>query len=112
MGLDGVILLGFILGFPANEIVLPIIIMTYTASGVISDVGSHLQIGALLTANGWTTVPAVCFMIFSIFHWPCSTTVLTVKKETGSLKATLLSVLLPTLIGFLICVMINLIARI
>ena len=112
MGLDGVILLGFILGFPANEIVLPIIIMTYTASGVISDVGSHLQIGALLTANGWTTVTTVCFMIFSIFHWPCSTTVLTVKKETGSLKAALLSVLLPTLIGFLICVMINLIARI
>lgn len=109
MGLDGVILMAFILGSPANEIVLPIAIMSYTASGAIVDAGDHLLIGSLLRSNGWTPTTAICFMIFSLFHWPCTTTVLTVKKETGSTKAALLSMVIPTALGAATCVLINLI---
>lgn len=108
MGLDGVILLAFVLGFPANEIVLPVIVMAYTAGGVIGDAGSYAELGALLSANGWTWTTALSFMIFSLFHWPCSTTVITVRKETGSVRAALLSAALPTAFGFVLCVLINL----
>ena len=107
MGLDGVILLGFILGFPANEIVLPIILMIYLTATNLTQVPDIGAISEILLNNGWTVVTAFCTVIFSLFHWPCATTVLTVRKETKSFKLTGLSVLFPTLIGFLACVLIN-----
>ena len=107
LGLDGAILLGFILGFPANEIVLPITMMVYLAAGTVPSMGSAAEIGGLLAANGWTAVTAVCFILFSLMHWPCSTTVLTVKKETGSRRWTAVAVLLPTLFGIVACLLAN-----
>ncbi|MBO5355154.1 MAG: ferrous iron transport protein B [Clostridia bacterium] len=107
LGLDGSILLGFILGFPANEIVLPIVLMIYLCDGVMSDLGSVAEIGNILVANGWTTVTAICFLFFSLMHWPCSTTVLTVKKETGSWGWTAVAVILPTLFGIAACAFVN-----
>lgn len=103
MGLDGVILTAFILGFPANEIVVPIIIMTYTASGTLTDLDSLEALRALLTANGWTALTALCTLLFSLMHWPCGTTCLTIRKETGSLKWTLAAAALPTAAGVLLC---------
>ena len=107
MGLDGVILLGFILGFPANEIVLPIILMGYLTATNLTQVPDIGAISEILLNNGWTVCTAICTVIFSLFHWPCATTVLTVKKETKSLKWTAVSVLFPTAIGFIFCVLIN-----
>lgn len=107
MGLDGVILLGFILGFPANEIVLPIVLMIYLTATNLTQVPDIGAISEILLNNGWTVVTAFCTVIFSLFHWPCATTVLTVRKETKSFKWTAISVLFPTLIGFLACVLIN-----
>ncbi len=109
MGLDGVILAGFILGFPANEIVVPIILMAYLQTGHLVEMSDSSALLQLLTSQGWTWKTALCMMIFCLFHWPCSTTCLTVKKETGSWKWTAVAVLLPTVLGFLLCVMINLI---
>ncbi len=102
-GMDGVILLAFILGFPANEIVLPIAMMAYLAEGSLTSLGSYADMQMVLTENGWTWVTAACTMIFSLFHWPCSTTMLTIKKEIGSLKWTILAAILPTWIGLLLC---------
>ena len=110
LGLDGVILLAFLLGFPANEIVLPIILMTYLSEGALTDTGNLLEIKAILTANGWTPVTALCTMLFSLMHWPCSTTLLTIKKETGSFKWTLLAAVLPTSLGILCCMAVRLAA--
>jgi len=110
-GLDGVILLAFILGLPANEIVIPIIVMCYRAGGVLSDYGSLTELKELLVANGWGMVTAICTLIFFLFHWPCSTTLLTVKKETGSWKWTLIAAALPTLLGLLLCFMIASLGR-
>lgn len=107
MGLDGVILLAFILGFPANEIVVPIIIMTYLAQGSIMDLSDTSQLFSLLTDNGWTIKTALCMIIFTLFHFPCATTCLTIRKETGSLKWTALSFILPTAVGMLLCMIIN-----
>lgn len=107
MGLDGVILLGFILGFPANEIVLPIILMGYLTATNLTQVPDIGAISEILLNNGWTLNTALCTVIFSLFHWPCATTVLTVKKETKSLKWTAVSVLFPTAIGVLSCILIN-----
>lgn len=104
MGMDGVILLGFILGWPANEIVLPIIIMAYTSGGVLAEMESAAQLGALLYANGWTWITAVSTMLFSLMHWPCSTTVVTMYRETKSLKWTALGVLIPTAAGVAACI--------
>ena len=97
-GLDGVILMAFILALPANEIVLPVIVMAYMANGsLVSMDNPALQ--ELLTANGWTATTAVCVILFSLLHFPCATTLLTVKKETGSVKWTVLAVVLPTVFG-------------
>lgn len=103
IGLDGVILLAFILGFPANEIVVPIIIMSYLSTGVMTDFTSLVDLKQLLVDNGWTTLTAICTILFSLMHWPCSTTCLTIKKETGSLKWTLLAILIPTICGVTLC---------
>ncbi len=103
MGLDGVILTAFLLSLPANEITLPIMIMAYTASGTLSEQSDVLFIGEVLRQNGWSTVTAVCTLIFTLFHWPCSTTLLTIKKETDSIPVTVFSALLPTAIGAGLC---------
>ncbi len=112
MGLDGVILTGFILGFPANEIVLPIILMAYLQSGVLTDMSDSVVLRELLAANGWTWQTAVSMVLFCLFHWPCSTTLLTIKKETGSWKWTAVSAALPTLLGIGACITITAVFRI
>ncbi len=109
MGLDGVILLAFILGFPANEIVIPIILMTYLSTGELSDYSSLEGLKTILVDNGWTATTAICTCIFSMFHFPCSTTLLTIWKETKSVKWTALSVVVPLLLGFIVCALINVI---
>ena len=112
MGLDGIILAAFILGFPANEIVLPIILMAYSASGTLPELGSTAEIGAALAANGWTKATAVCLILFSLMHFPCSTTLITIRKETGSLKYTLISAILPAVMGIVVCMIATEIMRV
>lgn len=102
IGLDGMLLLAFLLGFPANEIVLPVALMGYTAAGTLSGAGAGETL-AILTANGWTPLTALCAVLFSLFHWPCSTTLLTIWKETRSLKWTVLAFLIPTAAGTAVC---------
>lgn len=109
LGLDGVILTAFILGFPANEIVLPLAIMAYTSGGTITEISDLSSVASLLIQNGWTISTAISFMLFSILHWPCSTTLLTIKKETGSIFYTLLAFLIPTVCGIAVCAILNLI---
>ncbi|MDO5294099.1 MAG: ferrous iron transport protein B [bacterium] len=106
-GLDGVILFAFILGFPANEIVVPIILMAYMATGTLIDLADLGELKAVLVQNGWTWVTAISVMLFSLMHWPCSTTCLTIHKETKSLKWTLVSFLVPTILGFVILFIFN-----
>ncbi len=105
LGLDGVILLAFILGFPANEIVLPIALMAYMAEGILPQISDLGTIRQILLQNGWTWHTAVSMMLFSLFHWPCSTTLLTIKKETASMGWTAVAFLLPTLCGILLCML-------
>lgn len=107
IGLDGVMLLAFILGFPANEIVIPIALMTYLASGNLGDYSSVDALKTILTDNGWTWVTALCAAVFSMFHFPCSTTLLTIWKETRSVKWTALSVIVPLALGFTVCAVLN-----
>lgn len=109
-GMDGVILLAFILGFPANEIVLPIILMAYMGNSSIEEYSSYAELGAVLGENGWTITTALCTMIFMLCHFPCSTSCITVKKETGSMKWTIVSAVLPTAAGLLLCAAVNLIS--
>jgi len=111
IGLDGIILMAFILGFPANEIVIPIVIMSYLCTGNITEFDSLEKLKTLLINNGWTWLTAICTMILSLFHFPCATTCWTIKKETGSLKWTLISIFLPTAIGIILCFAITTIAR-
>ena len=108
IGLDGVILMAFLLGFPANEIVIPIMLMAYTAQGMLIDYQGLGELRAILVQNGWTAKTALCFLIFALMHWPCSTTLVTIKKETGSLKWTLVSLLTPALMGVALCMLVNL----
>ena len=104
MGLDGYILTAFILGLPANEIVLPIILMSYMAKGALVELEDTYLIGNILVENGWTLLTAINVMIFTLLHFPCSTTLLTIKKETGSWKWAIISFLLPTVCGIVICI--------
>ena len=103
IGLDGFILLAFILGFPANEIVVPILIMSYMATGKMIEFDELSALDELLRNNGWTYLTALNMMLFSLLHWPCTTTLLTIKKETNSLKWTALGFLIPTVIAFVVC---------
>ncbi len=112
IGLDGVIVMAFILGFPANETVIPIIIMSYIASGTLVEFSSYEYLLELFTMNGWTVTTAVCMIIMCIMHFPCSTTCLTIKKETGSLKWTALSMLIPTVTGIVLCAIVANLSRI
>lgn len=110
LGLDGVILIAFILGFPANEIVIPVMIMAYMSRSSLTDYSSLFELKELFISNGWTATTAICTMIFSLFHWPCATTVLTIKKESGSLKWTIAAIIIPTVIGMLLCAAVNAVA--
>ena len=112
LGLDGVILLAFVLGLPANEIVTPIMIMAYLSTGSLIEMESLETMRQLFVANGWTWVTAICVMLFSLMHWPCSTTCLTIHKETQSLKWTAVAFLFPTALGMAACFLVTQIARI
>lgn len=103
IGLDGVILMAFILGIPANEIVVPIMLMTYLSQGSLTEINDLNIMKTLLIDNGWTIITAINMILFSLMHWPCATTCLTIRKETGSLKWTLLAIILPTVCGLTIC---------
>ena len=103
MGLDGYILTAFILGIPANEIVLPIILMSYLATGSLVDMENTFAIGEILKQNGWTLLTGINVMIFTLLHFPCSTTLVSIKKESGNLKWALIAFTLPTICGIVIC---------
>ncbi|MBQ7957284.1 MAG: ferrous iron transport protein B [Clostridia bacterium] len=112
IGLDGVILIAFILGFPANEIVVPLTIMGYTCSGELQQVSDMETLKYIFTSNGWTAVTAICFLVFTLMHWPCSTTCITIYKETKSKKWTFLGFVIPTLCGMILCFLINTVYKI
>ena len=105
MGLDGYILTAFILGIPANEIVLPTILMCYLQGTSLINMEDTFAIGEILKQNGWTILTAINVMLFTILHFPCTTTLLTIKKETGSWKWTIISFLIPTVCGIILCVL-------
>ena len=106
-GMDGMILLAFLLAFPANEIVLPVILMGYLAQGSLTEITDLSTLRDILTAHGWTNVTALCVMAFSLMHFPCSTTFLTIRRETGSWKKAFCSLLLPTVCGLTVCFVIH-----
>lgn len=112
LGMDGTILLAFLLGFPANEIVLPIALMCYTSGTTLTETGDLSQLHTILTDNGWTWVTALCVLLFMLFHFPCSTTCLTIRKETKSWKWTIAAFCIPTLIGIVCCGLVSLVFRI
>ena len=112
MGLDGYILMAFILGFPANEVVIPIVIMSYMATGSLTDLESLTALHTLLVSHGWTIVTAMCVMLFSLMHWPCGTTILTIRKETQSAKWTLAAFVIPTVTGIIMCMLVAGVARV
>lgn len=109
MGLDGYILTAFILGIPANEIVLPIILMCYMQGTSLVNMEDTFAIGEILKQNGWTILTAMNVMLFTVFHFPCATTLLTIKKETGSWKWTVISFLIPTVCGIVLCMITTLV---
>ena len=108
IGMDGVILMAFLLGFPANEIVTAIMVMGYMSLGMIVDINDMMLLKTLFIDNGWSLVTAICVMIFSLFHFPCLTTLITIKKETGSYFWSFLAFIIPLCIGVNICFVINL----
>lgn len=112
IGLDGVILAAFILGMPANEIVVPIMLMTYLSQGSLIEMDNLVEMKTLLVDNGWTMLTALNMILFSLMHWPCTTTSLTIYKETKSVRWTALSVIIPTLCGIIICFLTTQIANI
>ena len=112
IGLDGVIILAFILGIPANEIVIPIILMAYLSNNALTSYDNLFVLKEILIDNGWTILTGICFIILSLFHYPCATTLLTIKKETKSTYWTIIAFLLPTVIGILLCFLITTITRI
>lgn len=107
MGLDGMVLLAFLLGFPANEIVLSVLLMGYLQTGSLTDYGSLAELSAVLTANGWTAETAVCMLVLCLLHFPCGTTCLTILHETGSARWTALAAALPTAMGAAVCMVIH-----
>lgn len=112
MGLDGYILTAFILGIPANEIVLPIILMCYMQGTSLVNMEDTFAIGEILRQNGWTILTAINVMLFTVFHFPCATTLLTIKKETGSWKWTAIGFLIPTVCGIVLCMLTSLVYHI
>lgn len=112
LGMDGVILLAFFLGFPANEIVVPCILMGYLSAGSLVDYGGLPQLHAILTANGWTAATALSVLIFTLFHFPCGTTCLTIWRETKSPGWTALAIALPLTVGVILCSLVHLAASV
>ena len=110
IGMDGVILMAFLLGFPANEIVIPIMIMGYMSLGYITDINSTLELKDLFISNGWNVTTAICVMLFSLLHFPCMTTLLTIKKETGKNKWMFFSFFVPLVISIFVCFIVNLVS--
>ena len=104
LGMNGIILLAFCLALPANELVIPVILMAMTGEGSLAAA----QDSAILLDAGWTWQMAVCTMVFTLFHWPCSTTLMTVYKETKSAAKTAAALLLPTAVGCILCLLLNL----
>lgn len=104
IGLDGTIILAFLLGLPANEIILPIMLMIYTNSQTLTNYTTLMDLNNILTQNNWTITTAICFIILLICHYPCGTTIATIKKETNSIKWTTLAIILPTLVGIILCI--------
>ena len=102
IGLDGEILLAFILGIPANEIVIPILLMIYSSSTNLSDYSMN-DLNNLLLQHNWSILTAICFIIFTVCHFPCGTTILTIKKETNSIMWTTLAIIIPIIVGFILC---------
>ena len=111
IGMDGVVLAAFILGIPANEIVIPLSVMAYMQLGSLSEL-APAQMFELFTANGWTPVTAICVIVFALMHFPCSTSLLTVKKEAGGWKWAALAFIIPTVCGVVLCAVIANTARI
>lgn len=111
MGLDGVILMAFILGMPANEIVVPVILMAYLSQGSLMEIGNLHVVKQLLVDQGWNWITAVSMILFTLMHWPCATTCLTIRKETQSLKWMFLSIALPTAMGIAVCILFTAAAR-
>ncbi len=109
MGLNGVLLVAYICGFPANEIVMPIAVMIMTASGALGDADNIILVGSLMTAAGWTWKTGLCAMVFCLFHWPCATTIVTIRQETDSWKWAGIAFLVPTILGFVLCTGLNLV---
>jgi ferrous iron transport protein B len=103
--------MAFILGLPANEIVLPILLMSYLSTGSMIEIDSLDSLKQILLDNGWTYLTALNTMLFSLLHWPCATTLITIKKETGSMKWTALAAFIPTGIAIIICSITTLIFR-
>ncbi|MCM1148585.1 MAG: ferrous iron transport protein B [Butyricicoccus sp.] len=112
IGMDGAILLAFIVGIPANEIVIPVMLMCYLSGGSLMDYASIAELREILLANGWSAVTGLCVLLFSLMHWPCATTLMTIKKESGSAGYTLLAAALPSACGVIACALVNLAARI
>ena len=110
-GMDGAILLAFSLGLPANETVLPILLGIYGAAGGLAEPGSLQEIHAVLLQQGWTGTTALCVLIFTVLHWPCSTTLLTIRRETESWKWTALAAALPTAMGLVLCALARAVLR-
>ena len=111
LGMDGILLLSFLLALPANEVVLPLAVMLYTAGDTLTALPQGSNLTQVLTAAGWTPVTALCVMLFCLFHWPCSTTLLTIRRETGSWRQTALAAVMPTLLGFALCALVAAAAR-
>lgn len=111
IGLDGVILFAFILALPANEIAIPIMLMAYSSAGSLIEHTSISELGELLRLNGWTPLTALCVIVFMLCHFPCSTTLITIKKESGGWRWVMLAAILPTLVGALICFFMSLVAK-
>ena len=107
MGLDGMVLLAFLLGFPANEIVLPILLMGYLHTGTLTECSGLEALRAILLHSGWTTETALCMMALCLLHFPCGTTCLTIRRETSSRRWTLLAMVLPTAVGMAVCMLIH-----
>ena len=105
MGLDGAILTAFLCSFPANELLLPVLVMIYLAQGSLTDSASLETMRALFAAHGWTAATAGSVVLFTLFHWPCSTTLLTIRRETGSRRWTVLAAVIPTALGVLLCML-------
>ncbi len=112
LGMDGVILLAFVLALPAAEIFVPVMIMIYRAGGTLEPLGSLEGVRDILLSQGWTTSTAVCVMLFLLFHWPCATTIWTLKKESGGWRWALLGCAIPTMLGVLLCMAVATIARV